>query len=102
MAGKEPDKDRYRGASIFIDAASSYIHTELQVTLNAADTIVAKDNFERELRRLGVQVQSYHTDNGIYVSNAFTEELTKNDQIPRLSGVGAKWQNLFSVAKSDC
>ena len=67
-AGKEPDKDRYRGASIWIDAASSYIHTELQVTLNGSDTIVAKDNFEKDMESLGVRVQSYHTDNGIYVS----------------------------------
>ena len=90
-AGKEPDRDRYCGASIFVDAYSSYIHTELQVTLNAADTIVAKDNFERELGYLGVTVQSYHTDNGVYISKAFTEELVKNDQALRLCGVGAKW-----------
>ena len=92
-AGREPDKDRYCGATVFVDAASSYIHTELQVTFNASDTIVAKDNFEKELDHLGVTVKSYHTDNGIYVSKAFTEQIANHNQKLRLSGVGAKWQN---------
>ncbi len=38
-------------------------------------------------------VQNYHTDNGIYKSKAFTEELARNYQGIRFSGVGAHWQN---------
>ena len=42
---------------------------------------------------MGVTIDSYHTDNGIYKSKAFTEELAQNYQSIRFSGVGAKWQN---------
>lgn len=86
-AGKEQDKDRFCGASLFVDGASGYIHVECQVTLNAADSIVAKENFERDLSHMGVTVQSYHTDNGIYKSKAYTEELVSKSQSIRFSGV---------------
>ena len=92
-AGAEATQDRFCGATIFVDGASGYIHTECQVTLNASDTINAKHKFERHALEMGVKVESYHTDNGIYKSQAFTEELSTNYQQIRFSGVGAKWQN---------
>ena len=42
---------------------------------------------------MGVEIDSDHTDNGIYKSKAFTEELALRYQSIRFSGVGAKWQN---------
>ena len=92
-AGCESTKDQFCGATIFVDAASGYIFVECQVTLDATNTINAKNNFERHSLEMGVAVQSYHTDNGIYKSKAFTEELTTKYQSIRFSGVGAKWQN---------
>ena len=38
-------------------------------------------------------VQSCHTDNGTFKSQAFLQEIHKNHQNIRFSGVGAKWQN---------
>ena len=76
-----------------MDGASGYLFVESQVTLNATDTVNAKHNFERHAMELGVVVDSYHTDNGVYKSQAFTEELTNGHQSIRFSGVGAKWQN---------
>ena len=61
--------------------------------MHATDTINAKHNFEQHAMELGVVVDSCHTDNGVYKSQAFTEELTNNHQSIRFSGVGAKWQN---------
>ena len=92
-AGGESKQDRFCGATLFVDAASGYMFAECQVTLNATDTINAKHRFERHASELGVQVDSYHTDNGVYRSKAFTEELAQNFQQIRFSGVGAKWQN---------
>ena len=92
-AGREPDRDRFCGATIFCDAASGYIHPEFQVTLNASDSITALENFERDALNKGVDVQSYHTDNGIFKSKRFVQEIMKNSQVIRYSGVGAKWQN---------
>ena len=92
-AGTEREDSQFCGATVFVDAASGYIFAEPQVTLNASDTINAKHKFERHAMELGVTVESYHTDNGIYKSKAFTEELAQNYQSIRFSGVGAKWQN---------
>ena len=49
--------------------------------------------WEQHAGEMGVTVQHYHTDNGIYWSKAFTEELAQNYQSIQFSGVGAKWQN---------
>jgi len=92
-AGREPDKDRHCGATVFCDAASGYIHVEFQVTLNATDSINALDSFEHSSLQIGVCVSSYHTDNGIFKSKRFVHEIMRNSQSIRYSGVGAKWQN---------
>jgi hypothetical protein len=92
-AGCESSKDKFNGATIFVDAASGVIFVVSQVTMNATDTINAKHEFERYCLEMGVAVDSYHTDNGIYKSRAFAEELVNNYQSIRFSGVGAKWQN---------
>ena len=92
-AGKEPDKDKFCDSTLFCDAASGYMHVEHQVTLNASDSIAAKDSFERSLLHMGVTVDSYHTDNGFFKSRAFVDEIVDNVQSIRYSGVGAKWQS---------
>ena len=92
-AGREADRDKFCGSTVFCDAASGYIHVEHQVTLNATDTINAKTSFERQAMEMGVTIDSYHTDNGIFKSQAFTRELHEKYQSIRFSGVGAKWQN---------
>ena len=92
-AGREADSDKFCGSTVFCDGASGYIHLEHQVTLNASDTINAKTAFEQHARDLGVSIESYHTDNGIYSSAAFTQEIAANYQKIKFSGVGAKWQN---------
>ena len=89
-AGREPLKDRFCGSTVFCDAASGYIHVEHQVTFNASDSIMAKESFERMALHMGVTIESYHTDNGIFKSKAFVDEIIKNEQVIRYSGVGAK------------
>jgi hypothetical protein len=78
---------------VFCDAASGYIHVEHQVHLSATDTIICKNSFERHAKEHGVIIQEYHTDNGVYRSEAFHKALVENHQAIRHSGVGAKWQN---------
>ena len=92
-AGRESEEKQFCGSTVFVDGASGYLHVEPQVTLNASDTINAKLKFEQLAMEMGVKVDSYHTDNGIYKSRAFTEELASNYQSITFSGVGAKWQN---------
>ena len=45
-AGRELPSNQFCGTTVFVDAASGYIHVEHQVTLNASDTINSKDSFE--------------------------------------------------------
>ena len=92
-AGNEADDKKFCGTTLFVDAASNYIYLVHQNTFNASDTINAKLEFERHAYDLGVTVDSYHTDNGVYKSKAFTQELALNYQSIRFSAVGAHWQN---------
>jgi len=61
--------------------------------LNATDSINALDNFEHVALHQGVDIKSYHTDNGIFKSKRFVHEILLNAKTIRYSGVGAKWQN---------
>ena len=92
-AGREAERNQFCGSSVFYDAASMYLHVEHQVTLNASDSIVAKENFERMAMESGVNVESYHTDNGIFKCQAYVKHLADNFQSIKYSGVGAKWQS---------
>ena len=81
------------GAQCLWMQTSGYVHIEHQMTLHASGSINAKTAFERMAKDVGVDVMSYHTDNGIYTSKAYVVNLVQNQQSIRHSGVGAKWQN---------
>ena len=83
----------FHGGAIFVDHATGYIDIRHQVSLNAADTIKSKLMFEREGFNSGVVVQNYHTDNGVFTSTAFMEQLISAKQDIRFSGSGAAHQN---------
>ena len=72
---------------------TDYIDIRHQVSLSAADTIKAKLQFEREALLSGIDVQSYHTDNGVFTSAGVMQELLKNNQTISLSGVETAHQN---------
>ena len=64
-----------------------------QVDINATETVKAKLTFEREDKSQGVMIHVYHTDNEIFNTSKFTEELFKKQQKLRFSGAGASHQN---------
>ena len=70
-AGREQESDKFCDSSVFVDASSGYIHLEHQVSLNATDSINAKTSFERMARDVGVKIEEYHTNNGIYTCQAY-------------------------------
>ena len=49
--------------------------------------------FERESTEVGINIQGYNTDNGVYTAKTLIHKLQSNNQILRLSGVGAHHQN---------
>lgn len=91
--GRESVFQKYVGGTIFCDHASNFIQARHQVSLRASDTIRSKQLYEREAAVYGVQVKSYHTDNGVFKSNEFGKNLEEKQQTIRFSGSGAHHQN---------
>ena len=83
----------FKGGTVFVDAATSFISVHHQVGFTANETIRSKLAFEREASTVGNTIQSYTTDNGVYTAKDFTSELEKLGQTHQLSGVGAHHQN---------
>lgn len=90
--GKSQGGDMFNGGMIFVDHATGYVDCRHQVSLNAIDTIKSKISFEREAFHDGVKIQAYHSDNGIFTSKAFMEELIRTNQTIRFAGAGAGHQ----------
>ena len=64
-----------------------------QVAINTTETVNSKLIFDREDQSQGVVIKGYHTDNGIFNSSEFMEELLKKQQKIRFGGAGASHQN---------
>ena len=67
MAGFITSK-RYTVATVFVDQATRYGYVYLQSSTAADETLLAKRAFEDHCKKMGVTVQSYHADNGIFAS----------------------------------
>ena len=91
--GKSDKYDIFSVGSVFIDHASGYVSIKHQVAINANETVKAKLNFKREAQSQVVVIKGYHTDNGIFNSSEFMEELLKKQKKIRFSGAGASYQN---------
>ena len=92
-AGRESELERFCGSTMFCDAASHFLFVHHQVNLTAAETLKGKARFERKSSDFGVEIQSYHANNGIFKAQEFTNELLSQGQDIKYSGVGAKHQN---------
>jgi len=91
--GKESASECYTGGTIYVDEASSMVFCVPQVSLTAAKTLHGKHLVEREALNCGVEVQTYHGDNGVFWSHKFLNDLEVHDQTIKFSGVGAHHQN---------
>ncbi len=91
--GHSLSSQKYRGGTLFCDAASGKVSVIHQVGLTGTETVQAKLQFEREAASVGVSVQDYCTDNGIYTSKEFSSELLVKGQGIKHSGVGGHHQN---------
>ena len=91
--GKEKESEKYVGGTIFIDEASEYFWVHNQVSLNAAETLIGKHEFERNAIRNGVAILGYRADNGVYKSEEFRNDLKKFGQTIQFCGVGAHHHN---------
>ena len=91
--GKSYQSEMFSGGCFFIYYASGYVRIKHQVAINATETVKAKVTFEREAQSQGVVIKGYCTDNGIFNSSEFMEELLNNQKSISFSGAGASHQN---------
>jgi hypothetical protein len=79
---------------LFINHASSYVHVEFQAHLNTAESLEAKDKFERMCCDIGAVLQANLSDNGgSFTSAEYSKEVAALEQALRFAGVGAHHQN---------
>ena len=67
-----------------------------QVALRILETIRAKLTFDREDQKYGIAVKTYHTDNGILISDGLIQELLTSYHKIYFSGTGDPNQNVVS------
>ena len=96
--GRERPEHRFVGGTIFYDHGSRAIFCYPQVSLGSSDTITSKHEFETTALHSGRRIIRYHSDNGVFTSDAFQESLkTDRSTFPppksTLSGVGAHHEN---------
>ena len=60
---------RYKYATVFVDQATKLGYVHLQTSADADETLKAKRSFEEYALQHGVQIRSYHADNGIFRAN---------------------------------
>ena len=91
--GKSHPFDIYSEGCVLIDHTSGYMIIKHQVAIKATETVKAKLIFEREDKSQGVMINIYHTENGIFNTSKFMEELLKKQKKIRFSGSSDSHQN---------
>jgi hypothetical protein len=83
----------YHACTFFIDHASNKVHITMSHSTGADEAVQAKHCFERLAAEHNVQIKHYHSDNGVYASQAFKSSCDALHQKYSFSGVGTKHQN---------
>ena len=86
-------RERITGACVFIDNATRYSYTHLQTSLDGDQTVAAKNGFEYHSQTCGVNIDSYHADNGIFAEKKFRDQVAEDAQTISYCAVGAHHQN---------
>lgn len=84
---------RYKVATIFVDQYSGYSYVHLQESTGAEETVRGKEAFERHMASMGVKVQHYHADNGVFRSRLWEQHCYDKRQGLTFAGVNAHHQN---------
>ena len=86
-------RQRYKAATIFVDHFSRLCFVHFHQSLSSAETIEAKEAFEKFAARHSVRIQQYHCDNGRFADSAFISHCEANKQLISYCGVNAHFQN---------
>ena len=91
--GSQVSSQKYKGGTLFCDAASSKVSIYMQSSFTVEETIQSKLKYEKECQAEGVVVSSYSSDNGVYAAKDYMSELLEKGQGIRRSGVGGHHHN---------
>lgn len=92
--GKTSDAHMYKGGCLFVDNSSNYVKCYHQVSMDTHETIRSKETFEFQCRDVGIQVQSYLTDQASsFTSQEFEAHLQQFHQVSRVAGTGGHHHN---------
>ena len=78
--GQELETEQYRGSTIAFDHNSGKIWVNHQVSLQAGETLQGKPIWKYDCAQYGFKVQSYHSDNIIFWSKEFQQDLKLRQQ----------------------
>ena len=84
---------RIWAATVFVDYVTGYIHVGLMTDQSGEATLQAKHNFEHLSATRGVNIKSYHADNGRFAERSFMDDIKRCLQRITFCGVGAHHQN---------
>jgi hypothetical protein len=84
---------RYKVATVFVDHFSGFSYVHLQKSTGVAETVEAKNAFERQARMYGVSISHYHADNGIFAEPKFIQVIQQDNQTISFCAVNAHHQN---------
>jgi hypothetical protein len=86
----------FQGGAVFIDTESGVCFVHLQTSIDAAQTILGKQAFKREMAKYDCVTIAYRADNGFFAGNAFKNKITKSEQSISYCGVGGHHQNALA------
>ena len=91
--GKEHDRDKFVGGTLYYDSASTVMHCHHQVSTRVGDTIEGKHKVEEFYESIGYPIKAFRADNQIFNSEAFLDDCARSNQTMNFCGVGAHHQN---------
>jgi hypothetical protein len=88
-----PTTQRYKVAIVVIDYATDYTFIYFQIDTSADEKLRAKLEFGRMARSYGINIQHYHSDNGLFVDTKWRQDALQKSQRVSMCGVNAHHQN---------
>ena len=84
---------RIIGGTIYIDHYSNKLFCHLHTSLNTEQTLQSKIEFERHAYQHGINIKSYHADNGRFAELSFKQAVQNANQTITYCAVNAHHQN---------
>ena len=81
------------GCTTFLDNVSDYVCVRLMIDLSLSETLLSKEALEKLMAKSRQTIKHYHSDNGRFADNGFTDSINQKDQNITFCGVGSHHQN---------